>query len=136
MLRLGTRFWRGQTEFYLSWKETGLWYWEEKNLGLFILLLTWCTISLKSLSQTVILAYCTKNNNKGDKYQNTVFNPGIKGLEIRYFKIKTFVPSLCLFDAIYGVWSHYVNYISLYYVPKNLFKTQNYWSKYKKKHCI
>ena len=129
MPRLVTRFRRGQIDFYLSWKETGLWYWE-KNVGLFILLLTWCTISLKSLSQIVFLEYCIKNNNKGDKYQNTVFNPAVKGLEIRYFKIKTCIPSLCLFDAIYGVWSHFVNHISLYYVPKNLFETQNYWSKH------
>ena len=41
--------------------------------------LTWCTISLESLSQTVFLEYCPKNTNKGDKYQNTVFNPGVKG---------------------------------------------------------
>ena len=60
-----------------------------KKIEPFILLLTWCTISLKSLSQIVFLEYCIKNNNKGDKYQNTVFNPGVKELEIRYFKIKT-----------------------------------------------
>ena len=46
-------------------------------------------------------------------------NPGFKGLEIKCFKIKTRYPSLCLLDAIYGVWSHYINYISQYYVPKN-----------------
>ena len=60
-----------------------------KKLGLFILLLTWCTISFKSLSQIEFVEYCPKNDNKGDKYQNTVFNPGVKELEIRYFKIKT-----------------------------------------------
>ena len=49
-----------------------------------------------------------------------------KKLKIRFFKIKTEFPSLCLFDAIYGVWRHFVNYISLYYVPNNLFEAQNY----------
>ena len=62
--------------------------------------------------------------------KNTVCNPGVKGLKIRYFKKYIKDPSLCLLDAIYGVWSHYVNYISINYVPNNLFETQY------KKHCI
>ena len=63
-----------------------------KNLGPFILLLKWCIVSLESLSQTVYLEYCPKNNNNGDKYQNTVFNPGVKRLEIKINKNKNLRP--------------------------------------------
>ena len=56
--------------------------------------------------------------------KNTVINPSVKGLKIRVFKIKTQDPLVCLLDVMYGVWSHYVNYISMNYVPKNLYETQ------------
>ena len=61
---------------------------EKKIVGLFTLLFSWCTISFESLSQIVFLKYCPKNDNKGDKYQNTVFNPSVTGLKIRYLKKK------------------------------------------------
>ena len=55
------------------------------------------TASYIMSQRTYLRLKMTDQNTK----KKTIWNPGVKGLKIRYLKIKTSDPSLCLLDAIY-----------------------------------